>query len=85
MFDAPDPSDTGGVDLPAHAGQIGGSIPGFKTAVRLASRTPEWREVVSQGRRQAGKDFNDAPVGSTVGADQGQRVVDVTGLTDDLL
>ena len=70
--------DTGGVDL-GPIGGLQGSIPGLDTATRLASRTPEWRELGWQAR-QAGKDFNDGAVAHTVGVSAGQPVLDA-GLT----
>jgi hypothetical protein len=82
VFNAPDPSDTGGVGLPLGVVQAGGDLPGFRTAARLAARTPEWAELANQWQAQRAKDFNDRPVGTTVGVDGGQRVVDVTGLDE---
>jgi hypothetical protein len=68
--------DTGGVDI-GYMSQVGGSIPGFQTAVRLAGRGPEWQEL---GRpyqaRLPAKDYNDQPASFTVGSDQGRPVMD---------
>jgi hypothetical protein len=72
--------DTGGVDIGTW-GQVGGSIAGFDTATRFASRTPEWQELYRQHQNLAGKDFNDSGFAPTVGSDNGQRLVD-SGLTD---
>jgi hypothetical protein len=77
--------DTGGADLGA-MGQVGGTLPGFKSAVRFASRGPEWAALATQGGfhprqiRQAGKDFNDTGFAPTVGVNGGQRVLDAGGL-----
>jgi hypothetical protein len=76
----PDPSDTGGVDIGTYA-NVGGTIPLFNTAVRLASRTPEWQELGRQYQAQAGKDFNDQPFAPTIGTIGGQQAVDVGDLT----
>jgi hypothetical protein len=50
--------DTGGVDI-GPMGNVGGSIPGFSTVMRVASRTPEWAELGNQWKMA--KDFNDSP------------------------
>jgi hypothetical protein len=66
--------DSGGVDLGTF-GQLQGTLPGLNTITRLASRTPEWKELGSQWKaqqqQQPGKDFNDQPVGHLAGASNG--------------
>jgi hypothetical protein len=71
MTDDGGPPSTGGADI-GHMGNVGGSIPGFSTLYKTASRTPEYAELGRQWK--AGKNFNDAPVPWLAGSDQGSAV-----------
>lgn len=66
------PPDTGGVDL-GPMGNVGGTIPGLSTAIRVASRTPELTELGRQW--QAAKDYNDSAVPFLAGSSNGGRPV----------
>ena len=70
--------DTGGADI-GPMGNVGGSIPGFSTLYKTASRTPEWSELGRQWK--AAKNFNDAPVPWLAGSTEGSPVYGPPGGT----
>jgi hypothetical protein len=61
--------DTGGVDIGpigTAGARGGGGMPGLNSALKFASRTPEWQTLFQQA--QMGKDFNDQPTGWLAGS-----------------